>query len=79
MTVIDTICWPISFYLMHRLSVRQNSLLKELQGQARRIEELSKTEHDLIREVHPQVHQIKAELDEVADTIKDNPNPEDNR
>ena len=70
MSIFDTLCWPICFFIMYRLYVRQNAVLKQLQDQAKRIEEFSKTEHDLIREVHPQVHQIKKELDEVADTVK---------
>ena len=70
MTVFDTICWPICFLLMHGLSVRQNSLLKQLHEQGQRIEQLSKTEHDLIREVHPQVSEIKQDLKEVANTVK---------
>ena len=39
---------------MHRISTRQDRLLAELHAQGKRIEELSKIEHDLIREVHPQ-------------------------
>jgi hypothetical protein len=73
MTVFDTICWPVCFLLMHRLSVRQNSLLKQLQEQGKRIEQLSRIEHDLIREVHPQVSQIKQELEEVAGSVKADP------
>jgi hypothetical protein len=75
MTVFDTICWPVCFFIMHRLSVRQNFLLKQLQEQGKRIEQLSKIEHDLIREVHPQVSQIKEELDEVAGNVKADPSP----
>ena len=71
MTVAGTVCWPICFLWMHRLSSRQNALLKEIREQAKRIEGLSKSEHDLIREVHPQVGQIKEELDEVASTVRE--------
>src|SRR4051812_49085910 len=55
MAVFGTVCWPICFLLMHRLSVRQNALLNKLQEQGKRIEQLSQVEHDLIRGVHPQV------------------------
>ena len=37
-------------------------MLDELRGQARRIEKLSKAEHDLIKEVHPQVGEIKKSM-----------------
>jgi hypothetical protein len=72
MTVVGTLCWPICFLWMHRLSSRQNALLNEIQQQAKRIEKLSQAEHDLIREVHPQVSEIKEELHEVAHTVKEN-------
>ena len=75
MTIFGTVCWPVCFLLMHRLSVRQNALLQELQEQGKRIEQLSQAEHDLIREVHPQVNEIKQELEEVADTVKSDANP----
>jgi hypothetical protein len=73
MTVVGTLCWPICFLWMRQLSLRQHTLLTEIQEQAKRIEELSRAEHDLIREVHPQVSEIKEELDAVADTVKDIP------
>ena len=58
---------------MHRISIRQDALLAALQQQANRIEELSKTEHDLIREVHPQVGEIKDAVTKVAATVVDEP------
>jgi len=73
LSVIGTVCWPICFLWMRRLSSRQNALLTEIQEQGKRIEKLSKVEHDLIREVHPQVGQIKEELDAVANTMKEIP------
>jgi cell division protein FtsB len=59
LTVISTICWAICFWWMHRISSKQNRLLEQLAEQANRIEQLSTAEHDLIREVHPQVAEIK--------------------
>jgi hypothetical protein len=38
---------------MHRSSAKQNYLLEKLGEQGKRIEKLSKIEHDLIKEVHP--------------------------
>lgn len=34
-----------------------------------RIEQLSETEHDLIREVHPQVGEIKEQVENVAEAV----------
>jgi hypothetical protein len=67
LTVLGTGCWGVCFLWMHRLSVRQENLLHELREQGRRIERLSQAEHDLIREVHPQVSEIKESIAEVRD------------
>jgi len=69
-TTISAACWIVCFWWMHRISTRQDALLAELQEQNCRIEQLSKTEHDLIREVHPQVGEIKETMDEVAAQVK---------
>jgi hypothetical protein len=61
---------------MHLLSRRQNSLLKEIREQGKRIEQFSRVEHDLIREVHPQVNQIKEGVETVVDTVKQIPKPD---
>ena len=47
---------------MHRISTRQDALLA-------RIEKLSRAEHDLIQEVHPQVGEIKQTVDQVASKV----------
>ena len=44
-------------------------MLKELQEMTTRIEQLSQTEHDLIREVHPQVGEIKEHVENVAEAV----------
>jgi hypothetical protein len=36
--------------------------LNQLREQSKRIEKLSRIEHDLIKEVHPQVGEIKEEM-----------------
>jgi len=56
---------------MHRISRRQDALLAELRDQTNRIEELSKTEQDLIREVHPQVGEIKETVNRVASKVNE--------
>jgi hypothetical protein len=61
-SALGTVCWVPCFYWMHRISDRQDRLLRELREQGRRIEVLSRAEHDLIKEVHPQVGEIKESL-----------------
>jgi hypothetical protein len=66
---IGSACWLICFWWMHRISARQDAMLKELHEVTKRIEQLSKAEHDLIREVHPQVGEIKEKVDDVAEAV----------
>lgn len=44
-------------------------MLKELHEMTTRIERLSRAEHDLIREVHPQVGEIKDQVENVAEAV----------
>lgn len=67
-------CWIICFWWMHRISSRQNAVLKELHEMTERIERLSQAEHDLIRDVHPKVGEIK----EHVETVKEAVSPEKN-
>ena len=62
-------CWGVCFWWMHRISSRQDALLKELHEMTARIERLSKSEHDLISEVHPQVSKIKEHVEDVRDAV----------
>ena len=71
MTLAGTICWGICFWWMHRLSTKQNALLAQLREQGKRIEKLSKIEHDLIKEVHPQVNEIKEGMVEMIAVVKE--------
>jgi hypothetical protein len=57
---------------MYRISKKQNSLLDRLSDQGKRIEKLSKIEHDLIKEVHPQVSDIKEGMEEMIAAVKEN-------
>jgi hypothetical protein len=66
---IGTACWVVCFWWMHRLSSRQETMLKDLHDVAKRIEKLSKAEHDLISEVHPKVEEIKASVKDVSDAV----------
>jgi len=63
-------CWLVCFWWMHRISKRQDAVLTELAEQARRIEELSKKEHDILGEVHPNVEAIQQGVDKVAAKIE---------
>ena len=69
-TILGAICWPVCFVWMHRISRRQEDLLRELQEQTKRIEELSREEHELIREVHPNVDKIKNDVEAMADEAR---------
>lgn len=66
LTIFGTLCWGICFYWMKRISDRQDKVMNELQTQGKRIEKLSKAEHDLIKEVHPQVGEIKESIEAVV-------------
>jgi hypothetical protein len=55
LTWIGTSAWVICFWWMRRISARQDALLMELK-------ELAKTQHDILREVHPDVGEIKAHV-----------------
>jgi hypothetical protein len=66
---IGTVCWAVCFWWMHRISSRQNAMLEELREVTARIEKLSQAEHDLIRDVHPQVSEIKEHVQDVRDVV----------
>jgi hypothetical protein len=72
LTLIGTLCWAGCFWWMHRISSKQNALLDQLHAQGKRIEKLSKIEHDLIKEVHPQVGEIKDGMDAMVAAVKEN-------
>jgi predicted nucleic acid-binding Zn-ribbon protein len=62
-------CWVVCFWWMHRISSRQDAMLKELRDVTKRIEKLSEAEHDLIRDVHPQVSEIKEHVETVKEAV----------
>jgi uncharacterized protein YdeI (YjbR/CyaY-like superfamily) len=72
MSLVGLACWGLCFWWMHRISADQNRMLTELKDQAQRIERLSKIEHDLIKQVHPQVSEIKEGMEEVIAAVKEN-------
>ena len=76
LALVGTACWGVCFWWMHRLSSRQETMLRDLNNVAKRIEKLSKAEHDLIREVHPKVEEIKESVKDVADAVAPGTAPE---
>ena len=67
MNIIGLSCWPICFWWMHRISREQNAVLKQLREQGTRIEHFSKEEHQLVKELHPRVNDIKENIQQIAD------------
>ncbi len=71
MTMVGMGCWGACFWWMYVISKKQNNLLDRLSEQGKRIEKLSRIEHDLIKEVHPQVSEIKDGMDEMIAVVKE--------
>jgi hypothetical protein len=69
LTWVGMACWLVCFWWMHRISSRQDTLMKELHEMTTRIEHLSEREHDMIQEVHPQVSEIKEQMDSVKEAV----------
>jgi hypothetical protein len=69
-TFVDIGCWAVCFWWMHRISERQNAVLKELQQQARSIEDLSREEHEILKELHPTVQKIEEGVDQVKESTQ---------
>ena len=70
LTWIGMGCWVVCFLWMHRISSRQDAMLKELHEMAGRIERIAQAEHDLIRhEVQPKMHEIKEHVESVKDAV----------
>jgi len=69
LSCVGMLCWAVCFWWMHRISSRQDALLKELHNMTTRIEKLSQAEHDLISDVHPQVSEIKEHVQDVREAV----------
>lgn len=72
LTLAGTVCWGVCFWWMRRLSIKQNALLEQLREQGKRLEKLSRIEHDLIQEVHPRVNEIKEGMEAMIAVVKEN-------
>jgi len=66
-TFISGACWPVCLWWMHRISKEQRAVLQQLQRQGARIESLSQEEHELVKELHPQVGEIKEDIQQMAE------------
>jgi len=66
---VGTVCWVVCFWWMHRISSRQDAMLEELHEMTKRVERLSRAEHDLISDVHPQVGEIKEQVRNVREVV----------
>ena len=64
-------CWAVCFVWMHHISKRQEGLLAELRTIAKGIETTTREGHELIKEVHPAVGQIKESMEDVANVVKE--------
>ena len=70
LTWVGTGAWVVCFWWMHRISARQDALLEELRG-------LARTQHDILREVHPDVGEMKehvveeqgAKINEISEQV----------
>jgi predicted transcriptional regulator len=71
LTWTGTFCWVVCFVWMHHISKRQDALLAELRGIAKGIEATTRAGHELIKEVHPAVGQIKESIEDVASVMKE--------
>ena len=69
-TLLDIGCWAVCFWWMHRISQRQNIMLEELQEQAHSIEELSREEREILKELHPTVQKIEKGVDQVKESTQ---------
>jgi hypothetical protein len=69
LSCVGMLCWVVCFWWMHRISSRQDALLEELHEMTTRIEKLSQAEHDLISDMHPQVSEIKEDVENVRQVV----------
>jgi hypothetical protein len=68
-TIVNFSCWLVCYAWMHRISSRQNAVLMQLTTQAHRIEEISRQEHAILAEVHPNVEAIQKGVDQVSEKV----------
>ena len=68
---VGTLCWVACFIWMHHVSKRQEALLAELRAIAKGIEATSQAGHELIKQVHPAVDEIKESVQDMANAVSE--------
>lgn len=68
--LIGLACWCVCFWWMHRISSRQDDMLEQLRRQGQRIENISKEEHAILEELHPNVEAIQKGVKEVTEKVE---------
>ena len=68
LNVVSTLCWPVCFWWMWRISVRQNALISQLRQQTREIEEVARDEHAMIKNAQPRIGEIHETVHQLAQT-----------
>lgn len=63
-------CWLVCFWWMHRISSRQNTMLERLRKQGERVENISREEHAILSDLHPNVEAIQKGVDEVSEKVE---------
>jgi len=64
-------CWCVCFWWMHRISKRQDAVLDQLRRQAGRIEQVSREEHAILTDLHPNVEALQKEVGQVSEKVDD--------
>lgn len=66
LTLFSTACWPVSFWLMWRIPVRQNMLIRRLREQTQNLHELTREEHQLLKQTQPKISEIDEKVQAIA-------------
>jgi hypothetical protein len=69
LTVFSSLCWPVCFWWMWLISRRQNALIRDLRNQARHIADVARDEHELLKDAHPQIGEIRDAVHKLTNTI----------
>jgi hypothetical protein len=63
LALFSAACWPVCFWWMHRISQRQNAVLKSLERETKSVRKLAKEEQEVIQEIEPRVKEIAEKVD----------------
>jgi hypothetical protein len=62
LSVLSALCWPVCFWWMHRISVKQNTLLARLRKETEEVRKISEAEHELVQKIEPKVAEVAEKL-----------------